>query len=68
MVTRLNIYNWNTKIVLKKKERQKSMEFFSQPYKVLLKKKMSNSHENFGMIIKGNWPSHILSILWNYNN
>ena len=46
-----------------KKETQNKYGIFSEPYKVFLKKKMSSSHENFGMIINGNWPSHILNIL-----
>ena len=46
-----------------KRERQKKFGIFSEPYKVVLEKKMSNSHENFGMIINRNWPSHILNIL-----
>ena len=46
-----------------KLKRQKKFGIFSEPYKVVLEKKMSSSHKNFGMIINGNWPSHILNIL-----
>lgn len=35
-----------------KKRQKKVWNFFREPYKVVLKKKVSNSRENLGIIIK----------------
>lgn len=45
---------------LKTQKTKNDWNFFKELYKVLWEQEMSNSQENLGMIMRGNWLSYIL--------